>query len=688
MEKKKKSRILKGIVILALLILFACLCYWKRRGIRNTFYRMAGIEIPFDVKEKEQWKKYGYYRQEVKVSVDLDETLTVYENDGASDAFETDIAKEDSLVKTSFDIDAQVEAELANGNYSFDEPLVILNPYKISPLTGLILFNTEEETAVRVTVKGKTEAADITGEVEASTSHRIPLIGLYPSTENTVIVELLDHSGNVTDTKELKVQTSGLPEALNDIVKPVKTSGTSAFGLIMVYGQQCHYPFAYDCNGDVRWFFEKETANYGMYNLSNGRLIFQDTGAYTPSQQKPQSTNLYEIDYLGRASRMYYLPNGSHHEVIEKEPGGNLLALTSSLKGQYEEEIVEIDRETGEIVNELELADLFGTVFANKSDWAHINTVSYQADQDTILISARNLHSVIKINWTTHEIVWILCSPKFYEGTEFEQYVLTPEDTFTWHFQQHSAYQLTADLDGNPDTVEVSLFDNHYTASRKVDYFDDLEESHVMVYSIDESAKTVKQIKKLNVIYSKITSNTIYDEESNHIFGMCGWVVYPEDERRGMTYEFDYDTGEILNQYSIKNKFYRATEMNINWSDLASAMSMDENYIKGSLKPTVETTAKVTAPKETLESGVSFKMIGSVLYVDTLDHHISQIIFKGADHTYVYDSTNIRLHTKDYLAHQGNIPVPLGNLEPDTYEVYCVYQNEYYNTGHSFTKTK
>lgn len=37
MEKKKKSRILKGIVILALLILFSCLCYWKRRGIRNTF---------------------------------------------------------------------------------------------------------------------------------------------------------------------------------------------------------------------------------------------------------------------------------------------------------------------------------------------------------------------------------------------------------------------------------------------------------------------------------------------------------------------------------------------------------------------------------------------------------------------------------------------------------------------------
>lgn len=686
MGKKKKSKALWGILMIILLVIFACLCYWKRRGIRNTFYRMAGIEIPFEIKEREQQKKYGYYKQEVKVSVDLDETVSINENDGAADGYDTDITKEDSLVKTSYDIDAQVDAELASGNYSFEEPLVILNPYRISPLTGLILFTTEDETAVRVTVKGKTEAADITGEVEASVSHRIPLVGLYPSMENTVILELLDGSGNVTKTQELKVQTSGLPEALNDIVKPVKTSGTSAFGLTVVYGQQCHYPFAYDCNGDVRWFFEKETANYGMYNLSNGRLIFQDTGAYTPSQQKPQSTNLYEIDYLGRAVRMYYLPNGSHHEVIEKEPGGNLLALTSSLKGQYEEEIVEIDRETGEIVNELELADVFGSAFINKSDWAHINTVSYQADQDTILISARNLHSVIKLNWTTHEIVWILCSPEFYEGTDFEQYVLTPEGDFTWHFQQHSSYQLTADLDNDPDTVEISLFDNHYTASRKVDYFDGLEESHVMVYSVDEKAKTVKQIKKLAVIYSKITSNTIYDEESGHIFGMCGWVVYPDDGRRGMTYEFDYETGELLNQYSIKNKFYRATEMKINWNDLASAMAPEENYIKGSLKPAVETQKTVKTPEETLESGVSFKLVGSVLYVDTLDHHISQIIFKGENHTYVYDSTDIRLHTKDYLAHEGNIPVPLGNMEPDTYEILCVYQDVFCQTGHSFTK--
>lgn len=176
--------------------------------------------------------------------------------------------------------------------------------------------------------------------------------------ENTVVLELLDENGEVTDSREVKVATEDLPESLEDVIYPVKTSGTSAYGLTMVYGQRTHLPFAYDCMGDIRWYMNKETANYGLYLLSNNRMIWQDTGAYVPNMEKPQSTNLYEMDYLGRAYTMYYVSGGSHHEVIEKEPGGNLLVLTSSIQSHYEDKIQEIDRQTGEVVNELVLDDI------------------------------------------------------------------------------------------------------------------------------------------------------------------------------------------------------------------------------------------------------------------------------------------------------------------------------------------
>ncbi len=91
-----------------------------------------------------------------------------------------------------------------------------------------------------------------------------------------------------------------------------------------------------------------------------------------PSQAKPQTTNLYEMDYLGRAYTMYYVAGGNHHEVIEKEPDGNLLVLTSSWKVTLRIKIQEIDRQTGEVVNELIMEDIFGGKYEDRVDWTHL----------------------------------------------------------------------------------------------------------------------------------------------------------------------------------------------------------------------------------------------------------------------------------------------------------------------------
>lgn len=633
---------------------------------------------------------YGYYGQKVTVSGDLKNRAAVLENDAASAQIETTIPVEQTRVATSYAIDQQLQAEQENG-YSWEEPMTIVNPYQIAPLTAVILFDTPEACAVRFTVKGKTEAADITGEVEAAVSHRVPVIGLYPGMENTVVLELLDADGNATDSQEVKISTEVLPDQLTDSIYPVKTSGISAYELTMVYGQRTHLPFAYDCMGDIRWYMNIETANYGLYLLSNNRMIWQDTAAYVPNMEKPQSTNLYEMDYLGRAYTMYYLAGGSHHEVIEKEPGGNLLVLTSSLQSHYENMIQEIDRQTGKVVNELVLEDLLDCEYVDRADWVHVNTVSYQPESDTILISARNLESVIKLNWTTKEIQWILCDPRFWEGTEYESYVLQPEGEFVYHFQQHTAYEVEEDMDGNSDTIEISMYDNHYVKERKskLDYYDNDDASYLLVYSVDEAAGTVRQIKKIPTIYSKITSSMIYDSESGHVFGMCGWVPRAEDKRKGMTYEFDYDTEEILNQFSIKTTFYRACEMKIDYNDLAAAMKLEENTIRGELIQPVKVTdpENVTAPQAVIsQENVTLHLTGSVLYVGTLDHQISQIVFRGAEHTYVYDTTQIVLRVADYLQHYEHLPVPLQNLEPDEYNIYVMYQDRWCDTGQNFTK--
>ena len=272
-SKKKKITIL--LLFLVLLALFAGLCWKKRRGIYNTYMKLTNQEIPYSVKEKRK-KKYGYYGQKLNVTMDVDDTISIQENDDSANDIQTEIPQTKTLVATSYEIDQQLQAEQENG-YTWDDPMVILNPYQISPLTAVVLFDTEEEYGVRFTVKGKTAAADISGEIDSTSSHRVTIIGLYPGEDNTVVLELLDDSGRVKDSQEITITTEALPESLTDVIEPVETSGESAYDLTMVYGQRTHLPFAYDCMGDIRWYMNKETGNYGLYMLSNCRMIWQDT---------------------------------------------------------------------------------------------------------------------------------------------------------------------------------------------------------------------------------------------------------------------------------------------------------------------------------------------------------------------------------------------------------------------------
>lgn len=673
--KAKKKWMFLGLTVLV--VVAAGLGYWKRIGIRNTLYRMLDKQIPLtgDV--------YGYYGQEVKVKENLNEETSFQMEDSYADKIDTTITKESSMVDTSWQIDQQIEAEVQSGAYTFEEPEVIMDPYQISPLTGVAVFQTDEEYRVRVTVKGKTKEADITGVTVKAKGHRVPIIGLYPKTENSVKLELLDDNDQTIKEMELKVQTDGLPEEMDDMVSVEKSSGESAYGLTIISGQGVYYPFAYDVNGDIRWYLNHRTSTYGVFQLSNGNYIMQDNYGYVSSVTKSFPAVLYEMDYLGRAVQMYLVPHGTHHEIIEKEPDGNLLILTSTLQDHVDDKIIELDRKSGEIVNSLEMTELFGNDYTEDViDWAHLNTVSYQAEDDTILISPRNLNSGVKLNWTTHEIVWILANPEVFKGTKYEKYVLTPDLDFLWHYRQHTVYQIDTDLDGNPDTVEITMFDNH--RNPEADYYDHEKGSFVTVYAVNEKEKTVSLLKKLPVVKANVTSNTTYDADSGHIFGMCG-TVKSGTAKTGMTYEFDYESGEILNQYYINKNYYRAIELKANYETMSEAMQQPENYIKGTLRPLMETTARIAEPTQQLSEGLNFKLTAGVLFAEMRNRQVSQIIFKGENKSYVYDQSFLKLREEDYLLRTESIPIPLTTVEKGTYQIYCVYQDGYYDTVQTIT---
>ena len=340
--------------------------------------------------------------------------------------FKSTIPVETDRVQSSLAIDQQVQKVLDEGNYTFDtlkDSDIIVNAYGDSPLTALALFHTEEKCSVKVTVKGDSKDTDVSSTVdELTTSHRVPIVGLYANRTNKVVIELLDQDGKTINNKTFHVKTDPLPTQLDGAITVYEHTAKSAYGLIEVSGFGTPYIYAFDEEGQVRWYLNEKYGCYGYYPLTNGHFMWMDGNDMIQTPEKPHSQNMYETDYLGRVYQIYYVQKGLHHEIIEKTPGGNLLVATSSLEGHFEETIQEIDRETGQPVKTFKMDEIYGDTYVNQLDWAHINTISYNESDDTLVVSTRNVHTVVKFNWTTDEIVWLMGDNSVWENTDLKKY--------------------------------------------------------------------------------------------------------------------------------------------------------------------------------------------------------------------------------------------------------------------------
>ena len=96
------------------------------------------------------------------------------------------------LVERQYQNEEAMRKELERGNYTSEHPYIVVNPYLVNPLTAMILFKTEKEEAVTLTVKGKEAAGDITHTFPKAKEQILPVLGLYPEYDNTVVIALED----------------------------------------------------------------------------------------------------------------------------------------------------------------------------------------------------------------------------------------------------------------------------------------------------------------------------------------------------------------------------------------------------------------------------------------------------------------------------------------------------------------
>lgn len=381
------------------------------------------------------------------------------------------------------------------------------------------------------------------------------------------------------------------------------------------------YVWIVDTNGDIRWYLKTDELRdpydirrkgnmMGFDQTKEGDLIWGMSQRYM------------KYDLMGREIYSRMLPRSyidfSHH-MEQTAKGTYLMRVASSDYKRKDDKnvrtvrdvIIELD-ENGNVLDEwriMELLDPYrdinllamdqGAVCLNVDadqagqaiskeeleaeanygditgvgagrNWAHINSVSYDPADDSIVLSVRNQSAVVKIG-RDKEVKWILASPEDWEG-ELAKKVLTPVDSkgnkiacegstcegeFDWGWVQHTAY-VVPEKSGN-GLLDVTVFDNGDSRGNEQPALPTMKWSRAVEYKIDEKNLTVQQVWEFGKDrgfdwYSPITSVTEYHPKTDSIFvysataGMGDVKAFREGKAQLTPYlhEIKYGTQEQL----------------------------------------------------------------------------------------------------------------------------------------------
>ncbi len=589
-----------------------------------------------------------------------------------------------------------IEKLLDQAEYSFDNVLVINNPFKISPLSALIVFNTERECMVEYTIKGQSGAKDyVKCDKLLTRRHRVPVLGLYENSFNDVTLRLLDSNGAQIDNKKIKIKTPALKSPVHNCVKITSSKQPFSGGFMFVSGGYRGGVYAFDTKGNIRFALNRIPQYYGVYLFDDGRFLFPEKNMRIPAYGNAHTVITHDMDMLGRVYKTYYQKKGMHHWAIEKEPSGNIFGLSSSMSDTYmENSIVEVDRKTGETIYELSMNDLFDDTYKTRNDWAHINSIDYIPAEDAVVVSMRNVHTIAKIDLKKREIIWLLAKPKFYKNTNVEDKVLKPVGDIAWFFQQHGIQIVHDETDNDPNTLRIMLFDNHTANRRPVKWFDKVEKSNVMFFRIDEVNRTVTQEQCFQTPLSITRSNSEYDAKNRLVKAMCAHFKPPIDGYSAKIYEYNYDTKECINEISCVTDFFTAHTFDFNIEDMAKPIVSDGKVIVGSLVPPYkadkkpdELSSAAAMPYEVKEA-LKFRRYGDLLQIYSVDHDLEKIYLYNDDDVYIQDFTNTTQPLKVFKTQTYYVNMPLMDIPSGSYKIAVQYLSKTYTTDYYIDFTK
>lgn len=578
----------------------------------------------------------------------------------------------DDILAEQAKIDEEIAGYMDDKQYTFNNPKVIVNPYKISPLSALVIFQTSKEEEIKVTINNE----EVT-TVASSKNHAIPIYGLYAGKENKII--LTNQNG---DQKELTITT----EEYNDKPLNIKVSDAKLNDeLYFLSGVEGTVMKAYDKSGNIKWYLTS-LYSHDIEFLDNGHLLLSNGVAGTITQTY---SGMVEVDYLGKVYKYYNLSGGYHHEANELSDGSIMVASSNPQSDRMGDYVVIIDNETAKVKATLDLYEVVKNIdpdFAAKLeyDWAWNNSLDYNEETKDLIMSLRGRNSVISINFETKKINWIFGDIKNW-SSKFSNYILKTTNGTRYPNGQHSAFITKEGY--------LGIFNNDYdmeTEKTKGPELSNYKENYssANLYKIENNQITsIWEYNDNKSLFSFAISNFQVLENNNRLIDF-GWEftdqAYEENrsirEYSGITYarilEIDpnnqilFDATIDYGQYRVfKNKLYQDK---INSLEPKKYVALDNT--EASSVETVKTEKMQESLKTAEDNTYQFNITRSSFSIDMfiLEQDEINIIFVGQQ-----EDTHIIKYKEAGVNENANINISFTG----DYAIYLQINGKYYNTG-------
>ncbi len=414
--------------------------------------------------------------------------------------------------------------KVADSNeYTLTNAYTELNPYKISPLSGIIIFQTKGEEQIRVYINDKYVTT-----MEASKKHTIPVWGLYEDYENIVRIE------GSTESKEytFKTEKSNLKYPL-EVLENHQVTDDIYF---MIASYSTHLT-GWDTEGKLR-FYITENNSMDVEWLPNGHFLLG-----TPQgQAREQYVGFVEMDYLGKIYNYYTMKNGYSFE-FQLLSNGNIMAAGGEVPVYMDHSMLYImDPRNGNTVSDLDIYEIVKAIdpnFSNKYLGAGAIRNGFFFDEKTgeVVVSFRNANTIWSFDYNNKKLNWVLTDPTnpLFAADVWKQY-LVETDTGRYPLAQHSPQLVDGKLfyqNNGYDRLSV----NDYGRSDAANTFND-------AYTDCELLEIDRETHKAKTVW-------VYDQNKKWLstkFGYARWNV---------------DNSKLMNFGYIVNDDYRKTNKNL-----------------------------------------------------------------------------------------------------------------------------